>query len=167
MPDRFGQVQWHNLKSLSLRELQSWACLLQLILAARTMDDGWDNCLLERSSSSLSLASSQTSVVTPPLPKKSSSLTDTGKKTSLNACSCRVQTAVALPICKKPTALSLLVPRWKKRTPIGDGLPGLWLEIIYLIYGDGRQNFKKATRVQSLRTCQACLLIGTHPHNRR
>ena len=131
MPDRFGQVQWHNLKSLSLRELQSWACLLQLILAARTMDDGWDNCLLERSSSSLSLASSQTSVVTPPLRKKSSSLTDTGKKTSLNArISCRVQTAAVLP--KRPTAFSKafkkLMPRWERRTPIGDGLPGSWLE---------------------------------------
>ena len=100
------------------------------------MDDGWDNCLLERSSSSLSLASSQTSVVTPPLPKKSSSLhkqpTDTGKKTSLNARSrsCRVQTAAALP--KQPTAFSKtfkkLMPRWKKRTPIGDGLPGSWLK---------------------------------------
>ena len=116
---------------MSLRELQSRACLLQL-LAEHTMDDGWDNCLLERSSSSLSLASSQTSVVAPRRPKKSSSLhkqpTDAGKKTSLNArSSCRVQTAVALP--KQPTAFSLLMPRWKRRTPIGDGLPGSWLQM--------------------------------------
>ena len=122
LPDWFGQVQWHNLKSLSLRELQSWACLLQ--------------SMLERSSSSLSLASSQTSVVTPPLPKKSSSLhkqpTDTGK--NARSRSCRVQTAAALP--KQPTAFSKtlkkLMPslRWKRRTPIGngDGLPGSWLK---------------------------------------
>ena len=33
LPDRFGQVQWRNLKSLSLKELQSRACLLQLLAA--------------------------------------------------------------------------------------------------------------------------------------
>ena len=41
--------------------------------------------------------------------------------------SCRVQTAAALP--KQPTAFSLLMPRWKRRTPIGDGLPGSWLQM--------------------------------------
>ena len=54
--------------------------------------------------------------------------TDAGKKTSLNArSSCRVQTAAALP--KQPTAFSLLMPRWQRRTPIGDGLPGSWLQM--------------------------------------
>ena len=100
------------------------------------MDDGWDKLLLERSSSSLSLASSQTSVATTPRPKKSRSLqkqpTDLihrGKKTSkLKArISCRVQTAAAQP--KRPTALSKMIARWKRRTPIGDGLPGSWLEM--------------------------------------
>ena len=61
---------------------------------------------------------------------------------------------------RKPQHFLCWCPGGKKRTPIGDGLPRSWLQIMYLSYGDGRQNFKKATRVQSLRTCQVCLLIG-------
>ena len=161
LPDRFGQVQWH--KRLSLRELQSRGCLLQL-LAAHTMDDGWDNCLLERSSSSLSLASSQTSVVTPPQPKKSSSLhkqpTDTGKKTSLNArsCSCRVQTAAALP--KQPTDSIFFdtvdAQVEKKRTPIKDGLPGSWLQM-EMVAGSHRKQLM-------CRACAHCKPMLTHWH---
>ena len=111
---------------------------------------------------SLLLASSQTSAVTPPRPlaKKSSN------------CLHKVQSANSSCVANlQETHSTFFVGAQvdKKRTPIGDGLPGSWLQIIYLSYGDGRQNFKKATRVQSLGTCQACLLIGTHPHivNRR
>ena len=76
---------------------------------------------------SLLLASSQTSVVTPPRPKKSSNCfhnepTDAGKKTSLNARSCRVQTALRCQFARNPQRfLCRRPPGGKSERPLGMG----------------------------------------------